>query len=214
MTSDPAAGRLSTYAFPEELRIDELVLRAPRDSDIDVVAPAFMDPAIGGEAGLPPVGADELRVMVRDLLPGMRAQGLLAPYVIEDVGAGAGSVGSKAADARPEDRVAFGDPGAILGGATLHHFDPMRDAVEVGYWLFVDARGRGAATRSVQAMTEHAFANGLYRVEAHVRIGNAASERVLERAGFAREGVRRRYLRRQDGTRHDATLFARLADDA
>jgi RimJ/RimL family protein N-acetyltransferase len=191
VTSDPAAGRLSTYAFPEELRVDELLLREPRDTDIDVVAPAFLDPAIGGEAGLPPVGAAELRVMLRDLLPGMRAHGLLAPYVIEDVRSG-----------------------AILGGATLHHFDPMRDAVEVGYWLFVEARGRGVATRSVQAMAEHAFANGIYRVEAHVRVGNEASERVLERAGFAREGVKRRYLRRQDDTRHDATLFARLADDA
>jgi RimJ/RimL family protein N-acetyltransferase len=191
MTSDPAAGRLSTYAFPLELRVDELLLREPREADIDVVAPAFLDPAIGDEAGLPPLGADELRLMLRELLPGMRAQGLLAPYVIEET-----------------------DSAAIVGGATLHHFDPMRDAVEVGYWLFVEARGRGVATRSVQAMTEHAFANGIYRVEAHVRVGNEASERVLERAGFAREGVKRRYLRRQDGTRHDATAFARLADDS
>ena len=29
-----------------------------------------------------------------------------------------------------------------------------------------------------------------------MRVGNVASERVLERAGFAREGVKRRYLRR------------------
>jgi RimJ/RimL family protein N-acetyltransferase len=189
--SDPAAARFSTYTFPEELRVDELLLREPRDADIDVIAPAFLDPAIGGEAGLPPVGAAEIRAELWELLPGMRAHGLLAPYVIVDA----------ASD-------------AILGGATLHHFDRMRDAVEVGYWLFVEARGRGVATRSVQAMAEHAFANGIYRVEAHVRIGNEPSERVLERAGFAREGIRRRYLRRQDGTRHDATLFARLADDA
>jgi RimJ/RimL family protein N-acetyltransferase len=128
--------------------------------------------------------------MLRDLLPGMRAQGLLAPYVIED-----------------------SQNGQLLGGATLHHFDPMRDAVEVGYWLFVGARGRGVATRSVKAMVDHAFGNGIYRTEAHVRVGNDASERVLERAGFAREGVKRRYLRRQDGRRSDATLFARLADD-
>jgi RimJ/RimL family protein N-acetyltransferase len=191
MRSDPSAARFSTYAFPVELRVDELLLREPRDADIDIIAPAFLDPAVGGEAGLPPVGADEIRAELWELLPVMRAQGLLAPYVIVDAGSD-----------------------AILGGATLHHFDRMRDTVEVGYWLFVEARGRGVATRSVQAMTEHAFANGIYRVEAHVRIGNEASERVLERAGFAREGVKRRYLRRQDGTRHDATLFARLADDA
>jgi RimJ/RimL family protein N-acetyltransferase len=99
----------------------------------------------------------------------------------------------------------------ILGSLTLHHLDPMRDVVELGYWLFTTARGRGVATRAVEAAVEHAFANGIYRVEAHVRVGNAASERVLERAGFEREGVKRNLLRRDD-ERHDATLFARLAD--
>jgi hypothetical protein len=36
---------------------------------------------------------------------------------------------------------------------------------------------------------------------------------VLERPGFAREGVKRRYLRHH-GARVDATLFALVADDA
>jgi RimJ/RimL family protein N-acetyltransferase len=120
----------------------------------------------------------------------MRAQGLLAAYVIEDV-----------------------RTGELLGGASLHHFDPLRDVVEVGYWLFVTARGRGVATRSVQQMSEHALANGIWRVEAHVRLGNTASERVLERLGFGREGVKRKYLRHGDD-RVDATMFALLADDA
>ena len=62
-------------------------------------------------------------------------------------------------------------------------------------------------------MVEDAFAQGIIRVEAHVRIGNEASERVLERLGFEREGVRRKLLR-HDGVRRDATLFALLADDA
>jgi RimJ/RimL family protein N-acetyltransferase len=44
-----------------------------------------------------------------------------------------------------------------------------------------------------------------------VRIGNAVSERVLERAGFEREGVKRRLLR-HGGVRVDATLFARVAE--
>jgi RimJ/RimL family protein N-acetyltransferase len=155
-----------------------------------VIAPAFRDPAVGGEAGLPPVDAEALRVMLREQLPAFRAQGLLAPYVIEDT-----------------------DTGTILGGANLRLFDPMRDTVELGYWLFVDARGRGVATRVVRALVDHAHTNGIARVEAHVRIGNTASERVLERAGFEREGVKRSLLR-HGGTRVDATLFAVVAPDA
>jgi RimJ/RimL family protein N-acetyltransferase len=188
--SNHAAGQISTYRFPNELRVDELLVRGPVESDIDTIAPAFRDPAVGGEASLPPVDADTLRVMLREQLPGMRAQGLLAAYVIEDLGSG-----------------------ELLGGASLHHFDPLRDVVEVGYWLFVTARGRGVATRSVQRMTEHALANGIWRVEAHVRIGNTASERVLERLGFEREGVKRKYLRHGDD-RVDATMFSLLPGDA
>jgi RimJ/RimL family protein N-acetyltransferase len=172
------------------VRAGELLLRAPTDADIDVIAPAFRDPEVGGEAGLPPVDAETLRFMLREQLPALHAQGLLAPYVIEDTKAG-----------------------TILGGANLRLFDPMRDTVELGYWLFVDARGRGVATRAVRALVEHAHANGVVRVEAHVRLGNTASERVLERAGFQREGVKRRLLR-HGGARVDATLFAIVAPDA
>jgi RimJ/RimL family protein N-acetyltransferase len=102
--------------------------------------------------------------------------------------------------------------GSILGGVTLRHFDPMRGVIEVGYWLFAEARGRGIATRAVRAIAREAFASGLWRIEANVRIGNGASERVLERAGFTREGVKRRLLR-HGGERVDATTFSLLAGE-
>jgi RimJ/RimL family protein N-acetyltransferase len=188
--SEHETGQISTYRFPDEVSADELLVRAPVDADIEKIAPAFRDPAVGGEASLPPVDADTLRVMLHEQLPGMRAQGLLAAYVIEDTQAA-----------------------ALLGGASLHHFDPLRDVVEIGYWLFVEARGRGVATRVVRALMEHALGSGIWRLEAHVRIGNTASERVLERLGFEREGIKRKFLR-HGGGRADATLFALLADDA
>ena len=187
MRSDPNRMAFSTYSFPVELRVDELWLRAPREDDVDRIAPAFVDPGVGGEAGLPQMSADELRAVMEARLQEMRARGMLAPYLIEETSSG-----------------------ELLGGLTLHHFDAMRDSVEVGYWLFAEARGRGVATRSVETAVDHAFGNGIYRVEAHVRVGNDASERVLERAGFTREGVKQRFLRHA-GKRVDATLFARIA---
>ncbi len=189
--SNPAAAQMSTYAFPVELRVDELLVRLPVEADVDAIAPAFRDPSIGGEAGLPPWDAETLRTVMREQLPEMMARGLMSPYVIVDAGTT-----------------------RALGGLTIHHFDPLRDAIELGYWLLLEARGRGVATRCVNAAAEHAFANGIDRVEAHVRVGNVASERVLERARFSREGVKRRYLRRGgEEAKSDATLFARLADD-
>jgi RimJ/RimL family protein N-acetyltransferase len=187
--SDKAAGRLSTYTFPTELAADGIRLRLPRLDDVETIAPAFLDPEVGGEAGLPPFEADALRFFITSQLDDFRARGLISPYLIEDA-----------------------DSGDTLGGAALHHFDPMRDVVEIGYWLFVSARGRGVATRAVESLVAHAFAGGVYRVEAHVRLGNSASERVLDRAGFTREGVRRGVLR-HEGRRVDATLFSKLVDE-
>jgi RimJ/RimL family protein N-acetyltransferase len=189
--SDPTNAQPSTYTYPDELRVDEFVMRSPREDDVEAIAPAFQDPDVGGEAGLPPFDTETLRTVMRDQLPELRTQGILAPYVIEEVATG-----------------------KIVGGFTLHHFDSFRDAVEVGYWLFTDARGRGIVARVLEAAIQHAFAHGIYRIEAHVRIGNTESERVLERAGFVREGVKRRFLRHLDEERrYDSTAFARLADD-
>jgi len=181
---------LAVLSIPDRFEIDgTFVARRLEERDIPVVAPAFRDPGIGGENGMPPFDEEELHEVVRELIPKLQARGVLFPYVIEDT-----------AD------------GSIAGGVTLRHFDPMRGVVEVGYWLFEDARGRGLATQAVRAVAGEVFASGLWRIEAHVRIGNDASERVLERAGFTREGVARRLLR-HEGRRVDAMLFSLLADE-
>ena len=181
---------LTALSIPDRFEIDgALVVREIEERDIPTVAPAFRDPGIGGENGMPPFDENELYAVFRELVPRLRAQGALFPYVVEDTG-----------------------DGSILGGLTLRHFDPMRGVIEVGYWLFPEARGRGLATRAVLAVAREAFASGIWRLEAHVRIGNDASERVLERAGFTREGVARRLLR-HGGERVDATVFSLLADE-
>ena len=175
--------------FAAEIHANGVVLRAPAHADVATLAPAFVDPAVGGEAGLPPFGEDEIHAFIDHQMPAWRASGFLVPYLI--------------ADAESDE---------LLGGATLHHLDPTRRVIELGYWLFTQARGRGIATRSVELLAGWAFETGFYRVEAAVRVGNVPSERVLERARFTREGVKRRFLR-HGGDRVDATLFARLGDD-
>jgi RimJ/RimL family protein N-acetyltransferase len=181
---------LVVFSVPDRFEIDgPFVVRGVEEPDIPVVAPAFLDPGIGGENGMPPFDEDELRRLWREQIPDLRARGVLFPYLIENT-----------------------TDGSILGGITLRHFDPMRGVIEVGYWLFPDARGRGMATRAVRAVAREAFASGLSRIEANVRIGNDASERVLERAGFTREGVKRRLLRHAGG-RADATHFSLLPDE-
>ena len=105
--------------------------------------------------------------------------------------------------------IADADSGRRLGGLALHHFDWQLGQIEIGYWLLEHARGRGVATRAARFAAEYGFSLGAERIEARVFVGNTASERVLERAGFTREGVIRSLPRRWGG-RSDMTLFSLL----
>ncbi len=81
---------------------------------------------------------------------------------------------------------------------------------EVGYWLGRRFWGRGIATEALCAVTSHAFAAyDLERVEAHVFGWNAASVRVLEKAGYAREGCLRRAVVK-DGEVTDLLIYGIL----
>lgn len=72
------------------------------------------------------------------------------------------------------------------------------------------ARGRGLASRAVSLLSGWALSDaGIARVEALVEPDNTASQRVLERAGFTREGQLGSYLAVQGG-RADAVIYSRL----
>ncbi len=85
--------------------------------------------------------------------------------------------------------------------------------VEIGYWLIPRARGRGFGSRAVGLLARWAVSEApLARVEALVVPDNIASQRVLEKAGFRREGHLRSYLvfERQ---RADALIYSLLPSD-
>jgi RimJ/RimL family protein N-acetyltransferase len=100
--------------------------------------------------------------------------------------------------------------GDVVGGGTLHHLDADRAIVEIGYWVLRHAQRRGIATRIARLLAEHAFGLGVVRVAAYVNVGNVASERVLERAGYTREGVVRSMPKPGGVRRVDKTLFSLL----
>ncbi|MCW2606089.1 MAG: GCN5-related N-acetyltransferase [Frankiales bacterium] len=87
------------------------------------------------------------------------------------------------------------------------------DSGYVGYWVDGRLAGRGIAPTAVALLVDHCFdAVGLHRVEANVRPENAASLRVVEKLGFTREALHRRYLH-IDGDWRDHVGFALLRED-
>ncbi len=68
--------------------------------------------------------------------------------------------------------------------------DVHRLSAEIGYWLGEEFWNRGIATEAVNSVTAYAFESlGMTRVHAEVFEWNTASMRVLEKAGFVKEGV-------------------------
>ena len=99
---------------------------------------------------------------------------------------------------------------AVGGVGFLIGRDIARISAEMGYWLSEELWGHGIATRAVAAMSDWAFDNyKLSRVFAMAFAHNAASIRVLEKAGFEREGVMRRSAIK-NGVVLDQILFAKV----
>jgi RimJ/RimL family protein N-acetyltransferase len=169
----------------EGIRARDIILRLPLLDDVDGLLPAFTDPETRDAGNLPAFGREELVASLREL-PALAESGRLLPLAAVNA-----------------------QTGEVIGAGMLHHLDAERRIVEIGYWVLPQARGRGIATTIARMLAEHAFSLGVDRVAAYVNVDNSASERVLERAGFTREGVVRS-MPKPDGQRVDKTLFSLL----
>ena len=84
---------------------------------------------------------------------------------------------------------------------------------EIGYWLARPYWGRGIMSAAVRRMCEEAFAHwDIVRIYAEVFASNTGSRRVLEKAGFQREGVLRQSVYK-NGKLLDSHLYALLQGD-
>ena len=104
--------------------------------------------------------------------------------------------------------------GRLAGQVTIDNV--VRGALRagyLGYWIDREVAGRGMASLAVALVCDHAFTQvGLHRLQADIRPENGPSQRLVERLGFQREGLLRRYLD-IDGDWRDHLAYALLAED-
>ena len=99
------------------------------------------------------------------------------------------------------------------GWITLREVNREHRRGDIGYTIGEAFRGRGIASAAVQALLTIAFEGvDLDRLGAVAVVENAASRRVLERAGFRLEGIARAYLV-IDGHRIDHACYGLLRDE-
>ncbi len=114
---------------------------------------------------------------------------------------------------RPETMFAIEVDGEAAGGiGFVPHTDVERVSAEIGYWLGEPFWGRGIVTEALVTITRYAIeTHHLTRIYALPYARNAASCRVLEKAGYVLEGRLRRSAIK-DGEIIDQMQYAFIAE--
>jgi RimJ/RimL family protein N-acetyltransferase len=180
------AGSLN-HAPQPNLPAGDLLLRPWTAADADALLTAYADPAIQ-------------RWHARTIESRQEAEDLIAHY-------------NHGWQKETAASWAITDP-AVLGRVAFRIIDLDEGTAEIAYWVTAAARGRGAASRAVIALTQWALDDlGLHRLDLQHAVANTASCRVADKAGYAHEGTLRSAVLHADGW-HDMHLHARIAGDA
>jgi RimJ/RimL family protein N-acetyltransferase len=167
-----------------------VTLRAPAADDVDDLVATCRDPESVRWTTVPdPYGRTDAEFFVRDHTTAMWT-------------AGTGIV------------TAICDPAGRYAGTVELRISPERpDVADVGYLVAPWARGRGYGSAALRALTRWGFdALGVSRVEWRAHVGNDASRRMAQAAGFVVEGVLRAGCQGRGGP-VDAWLGALLSTD-
>jgi RimJ/RimL family protein N-acetyltransferase len=175
---------------PAEITAGRLHLRPWQPDDVDEVLAACQDLELQRWTRVPvPYRREDAERYVRELAPAGWSSGTAAHFAVLD-----------ATTAR------------LLGSISLMGI--TEGAAEVGYWAVRQARGQGVMTEALGVVCRWGFAAlGLGRVTWLAHVGNDASRRVAEKAGFVVEGTLRAYLPHRGGERRDAWIAGLLPTD-
>jgi len=173
-----------------QLSDGSLVLRPWRLEDVGRVAEICVDPEIGRWTTVPsPYNDEHARTWIEQTIRNWDAREGEAAFAVTDA-----------------------ESGEVLGAIGLRPFENRARGGSIGYWVAPDARGRGVATGALRLVSEWALRElGLPRVELVTLPGNEPSQRVAEKAGYARAGTVRMAVRGED--EEDCVCFS-LATEA
>ena len=100
--------------------------------------------------------------------------------------------------------------GSKIGG--ISHF-PVGELLEIGYTIIPSERNKGYCTEAVKIIVDYLFlSKDIVRIQAGTNPKNVASQRVLEKVGFKKEGLVRKsvFVR---GKWEDGFLYSILREE-
>jgi ribosomal-protein-serine acetyltransferase len=87
-------------------------------------------------------------------------------------------------------QAAISPGGPIIGVVGFHSVDWINRNTSIGYWLTVEARGKGVMTTAVRALIDHAFSEWkLHRIEVHCAPDNHRSRALPSASASAKKRV-------------------------
>ncbi|USL40579.1 GNAT family N-acetyltransferase [Priestia megaterium] len=102
------------------------------------------------------------------------------------------------------------DTGELIGTVGFNQWNQKHKRAEIGYELHPQHWGHGYASEAASAVMTYGFDTlQLVRIGAVVFLENKASQHVLEKLGFQKEGVLKNYMY-QNGKAHDTFVYSSL----
>jgi RimJ/RimL family protein N-acetyltransferase len=157
------------FLAPERVETERLILRRPRRQDAESIFGRYAgDADVTRFLGWPRHASVDATRAFLEFSEAEWQRWPAGPYVVESR-----------------------QDGALLGGSGFG-FETVHRA-STGYVLAKDAWGKGYATEALRAVVDVARTIGVVRLSALCHTEHEASSRVLDKCGFAREGVLRRH---------------------
>ena len=101
-----------------------------------------------------------------------------------------------------------GSEGNFVGGGGLHNFTWETRRFDIGYWVRTSEQGSGYAMEMANALTRYAFdVAGAKAVAIEHAESNDASQAVIEKLGFEKEGVTKMDASLPDGTQTNRHIY-------
>jgi ribosomal-protein-alanine N-acetyltransferase len=172
--------------FPD-LETPRLRLRAVTMDDAEDMFRVQADPRVWKYFGkAPPADVDAIRRKIAELDESVRAATGIRWAIVER------------------------ETGAYLGGVGFWHWDKPHFRAEIGYEIAPSHWGRGLLPEALGPVLRFGFDRmALHSVEGRIHPDNRASARVLEKAGFVREGYfRESYFNDQQGVFEDTAVYS------
>jgi RimJ/RimL family protein N-acetyltransferase len=107
------------------------------------------------------------------------------------------------------------ESGRVIGSTRFGSASPAHRRIEIGWtWLAAEWQRTGANTEAKYLMLRCAFERwDCLRVEFKTNVLNAPSRAAICRIGAREEGILRRHMVNEDGSRRDSVYFSVIAEE-